>query len=228
MQARLQRRDERWESGSPLAAGRQSNIVVPCGGQWCQGLKQRRAAKDAAASAALWLVRLDARAGARFGLLGRRRLLWVRGDTAFVLRRAGDEDSLSLVTLASSAAADAVLAKWSFVATLFTRRVSCCPCCVCLSVLTVSSLLFSFSSFHFHHLHPLFCTSPEYKQRKQKTKVHTLTRRLRHVSHPLYLPGTPTISSMFATAYRIRVYGYTCIYARWQCLSDCLSLCGRV
>lgn len=82
-------------------------------------MEELGAAEDAAAAAALWLVCLDARARAGLWLLGRRRLLWMRSYTAFGLRRTGDEDSLSLVAFASSATADAVLAEWPLIATLF-------------------------------------------------------------------------------------------------------------
>lgn len=81
-------------------------------------LKQLGAAEDAAV-AALWLVRLDARARAGFWLLGLCRLLWMRSYTTFGLRCTGDEDSLSRVALASSATADAVLAERTLIAAMW-------------------------------------------------------------------------------------------------------------
>lgn len=52
LQIRLERGDEGWETGSPLAPGCQSNVVVPRRGKWCQGLEELRTAEDAAAAAA--------------------------------------------------------------------------------------------------------------------------------------------------------------------------------
>lgn len=129
-----------------MAAGRQSNVVIPRRGKWCHGLEQLGAAEDAAV-AALWLVRLDARARAGFWLLGRRRLLWMRSYTAFGLRCTGDEDSLSLVALACSATADAVLAKRTLIAALLSRRISLLPHVVSLLCVT-PSLSFSFFLRH--------------------------------------------------------------------------------
>lgn len=87
-------------------------------------MEELRAAHDAAATT-LQLVGLDTRARACLWLPGWRGLFWVRSNTAFVFRRAGDEYSLPFVSFAGSAAADAVLAKWSLIAALFSRRVSC-------------------------------------------------------------------------------------------------------
>lgn len=66
------------------------------------------------------------------------------------------------------------------------------------------------------------------KRKPEGTGKQTFTLRLRQVSHPLYLPGTPTILSIFTLGAFVCVYAYNTCIARPVFGPRSLCMCVRV